>query len=57
LLHDDLLATGGTAGAALELLKKFKISKVMINFIVELSFLKGRDSISDEYQIYSMIKF
>jgi len=57
LLHDDLLATGGTASAALELLKKFKVSKVMINFIVELSFLKGRDSLKDEHEIYSMITF
>lgn len=57
LLHDDLLATGGTACAALELLKKFKVRKVMINFIVELSFLKGRDSIGDGYDIYSMITF
>lgn len=57
LLHDDLLATGGTARAALELLKKFQVRKVMINFIVELSFLEGRDSIHDEYDIYSMIVF
>ena len=57
LLHDDLLATGGTASAALELLKKFKVSNVMINFIVELSFLRGRDSLSDEHDIYSMITF
>ena len=57
LLHDDLLATGGTASAALELIKKFGVSKVMINFIVELSFLNGRDSIGDGYDIYSMITF
>ena len=57
LLHDDLLATGGTACATLELLKKFKVRKVMINFIVELSFLKGRESIGDGYDIYSMITF
>ncbi len=57
LLHDDLLATGGTACAALELIKIFQVRKVIINFIVELSFLKGRDSIGDGYEIYSMIKF
>ena len=57
LLHDDLLATGGTACAALELIKKFQVRKVIVNFIVELSFLKGRDSIGDEYDIYSMIIF
>ena len=57
LLHDDLLATGGTVSAALELMKKFNVRRVMINFIVELSFLNGRDTIDDVYDIYSMITF
>jgi len=57
LLHDDLLATGGTARAALELIHKFKVKKVFINFIVELSFLKGRESLGDGADIYSLIQF
>jgi adenine phosphoribosyltransferase len=57
LLHDDLLATGGTVSAALELIKKFNVNKVFINFIVELSFLNGRRSISDGIDIYSLIRF
>ena len=57
LLHDDLLATGGTAGAAIELIKKFNVKKIYVNFIVELSFLKGRESIRDNIDIYSIIKF
>jgi adenine phosphoribosyltransferase len=56
LLHDDLLATGGTVGAAIELIKKFNVKKVLVNFIVELSFLEGRRSIPEEIDIYSIIK-
>ena len=42
LIHDDLLATGGTMLAAYNLVKKMNPSKVMINFIIELEDLKGR---------------
>jgi len=57
LLHDDLLATGGTAGAAVALIDKFNVKKVFVNFIVELSFLKGREAIDGDIDIYSIIKF
>ena len=45
LIHDDLLATGGTAKAAYNLVQHFKPKKVMINFIIEITDegLKGRD--------------
>lgn len=42
LLHDDLLATGGTMMAAYNLVKRFNVKKIYINFIIELEFLKGR---------------
>ena len=42
LLHDDLLATGGTMAAAIELVKKFGVKKVYVNFLIELDFLNGR---------------
>ena len=47
LLHDDLLATGGSMAAALELVRKFRVKKVYINFIVELEFLEGRKALRD----------
>ena len=47
LLHDDLLATGGSMAAALELVRKFGVKKVYINFIVELEFLEGRKALCD----------
>ena len=42
LIHDDLLATGGTAVAAAELVKKLGAEIIGYNFIVELEFLEGR---------------
>jgi adenine phosphoribosyltransferase len=46
LLHDDLLATGGSAYAAAELIKMQGANLTAINFLVELSFLNGRDVIN-----------
>ena len=43
LIHDDLLATGGTMLAAYHLVQKLNPKKVYINFIIELEGLKGRD--------------
>src|SRR5438045_4518948 len=47
LLIDDLLATGGTAEAAAMLLKKIGAQILEINFLIELSFLKGREKLTD----------
>jgi adenine phosphoribosyltransferase len=40
LIHDDLLATGGTALAALYLVKQLKVKKVYFSFICDLSFIQ-----------------
>lgn len=57
LLHDDLLATGGTAGAAIELLGRFQVKKIYLSFIVELSFLQGRKQIDPDIDIFSLISY
>ncbi len=57
LLHDDLLATGGTMLAAYELVKRFNPRKVYINFIVELEDLKGRELFPEEVEIVSLITY
>jgi adenine phosphoribosyltransferase len=57
LVHDDLIATGGTSLAVVDLIKHFNIRSIFINFIVELSFLNGREKFPPEYDIYSLIKF
>jgi adenine phosphoribosyltransferase len=57
LLHDDLLATGGTVLAAIDLINRFNVKKIYLNFIVELDFLKGRDRLTSSYDIFSQIHF
>jgi adenine phosphoribosyltransferase len=47
LLLDDLLATGGTAAAALELLQQLQAQVVEAVFLVELEFLSGRKLLGD----------
>ncbi len=57
LLHDDLLATGGTMKAAVNLVRKFHVEKIYINFLVELDFLKGRELFEEGIEIESIIHF
>jgi adenine phosphoribosyltransferase len=57
LIHDDLLATGGTVNAAIDLVRRFGIKNIYINFFVELDFLKGRDRINSEVPVWSLIHF
>lgn len=58
LIHDDLLATGGTAKAAWHLVEKFKPKKCFMNFIIEIrdEGLKGREYIGDGIDITTLIK-
>lgn len=57
LLHDDLLATGGSAKAASELIRLFPIKSLKINFICELGFLNGKSNIDDDIDVFSLISF
>jgi len=57
LLHDDLLATGGTAAATIDLIQYFNVKNIRINFICELAFLNGREKFSKEIDIFSLLKF
>ena len=58
IIHDDLLATGGTAQAAAKLISGQGAEIVGFSFIVELSFLKGRDLLSCySNNIKSIIKY
>ena len=55
LLHDDLLATGGTMKAACELVKRLKPKKVYVNFIIELKELHGKDIFSKDVDVESVL--
>lgn len=55
LIHDDLLATGGTMEAAYKLVKRFHPKDIYINFIIELKDLKGRDSFDNDAKIDAVL--
>ncbi len=57
LLHDDLLATGGTMLAAYNLVKRFNPKRIYINFIVELVDLEGRNLFPEEVEVTSLLKY
>lgn len=57
LLHDDLLATGGTMYAAYLLAKRFNPKKIYVSFIAELDFLKGRELFPADVEIDSLIRY
>lgn len=56
LVHDDLLATGGTASATCRLIERMQGSIVGISFLIELSFLKGRDRLKP-HSVFSVIRY
>jgi len=56
LLHDDLLATGGTAEASCKLIEKLGGEIVQISFIIELTFLKGREKLKP-YDVRSLVTY
>ena len=56
LLVDDLLATGGTAGAAIALLNKIGANIVETSFLIELAFLNGRAKL-DGVKVRSLIQY
>ena len=55
LIHDDLLATGGTAAAASELIKKEKGEVAGFSFLVELGFLEGKEKLSKYSDVVNSI--
>lgn len=57
LIVDDLLATGGTAEAAIKLVRKIGGVIMGIAFVVELEFLKGREKLPEDCKITRLISF
>ncbi len=56
LIHDDVLATGGTAEAVCELVEKLGGEIVQLNFVMELTFLNGRDKIKG-YDVFAAMEY
>lgn len=56
LMVDDLLATGGTMGAALSLVRRIGAEPVACAFVIELGFLPGREKLGD-VPAHSLIKY
>lgn len=57
VIHDDLLATGGTMAACYNLVKKMNPKKIYISFIVELSALEGRKNLPADADVSSLIVY
>lgn len=55
LLHDDLLATGGTMEAACKLVKQMNPKKIMVNFLIELKELNGKAIFDKEIEVESVL--
>jgi adenine phosphoribosyltransferase len=54
---DDLLATGGSAGAGVQLVTSLGAEVVSTAFLVELEFLNGREALPDGLDVFSMVKY
>jgi adenine phosphoribosyltransferase len=57
LLIDDLLATGGTVKANIELIEKQGGRIVGIGFLIELDYCGGRKALGNKYEVFSLIKY
>ena len=58
LIVDDLLATGGTTNAAIELIRKLEGETAAAVFAIELSFLRGRENIQNKkLDVFSILKY
>ena len=56
LIVDDLIATGGTAAAAVQMVSQLSAEVVGLAFVVELDFLKGRQKL-EGYDVFSILKY
>ncbi len=57
LIHDDLLATGGTLAAAVRLVRNMGVKKIYVNTLIELDELEGRRVFDEDIDVYSLIHY
>lgn len=56
LLHDDLLAIGGTMAAAYRLVKRCGVEKAYVNFVIELKGLNGRNAFEKDVEVTTLLE-
>lgn len=56
LIHDDVLATGGTAEAAVKLVEALGGNIIQLNFLIELTFLNGIKKL-ENHDVFSILKY
>ncbi|WP_260377518.1 adenine phosphoribosyltransferase [Candidatus Ornithobacterium hominis] len=57
LIHDDVLATGGTARAASNLIERVGAKPVQYNFLIQLNFLQGLKNLKSDVEVISLLEF
>ena len=57
IIMDDLIATGGTLGASIDLIKQSGAEPIKALFLVELQNLKAREKFANQIDMISMLKF
>lgn len=57
VIHDDVLATGGTMAAAYKLVESMHPKKIYVNFIIELTALNGRALLPADADVTSLIQY
>ena len=57
LIHDDLLATGGSMKAAIDLVESFGVKKIYVNFLIELRMegLEGREFLGNKAELTTLL--
>ena len=56
LMHDDLLATGGTMAAACKMVKQMNPKKIYVNFLIELTALNGKKAFDKDIELESVLQ-
>ncbi|MDE6279526.1 MAG: adenine phosphoribosyltransferase, partial [Paramuribaculum sp.] len=57
VIHDDVLATGGTMNAVYELVKSMNPKKIYVNFIIEISALNGRANLPADAEVTALLSY
>lgn len=57
VIHDDVLATGGTMNAVYNLVKSMNPKKIYVNFIIEISALNGRVNLPAEAEVSALLSY